>query len=38
MRSLKLFKLIGTFFKSILESIGEARKARADAITRGIGR
>jgi hypothetical protein len=38
MRLLKLFKPVGTFFKLLLESVGEARKARADAITRGIGR
>lgn len=31
-RSLKRFAM------SMLESIAEARKARADAITRGIGR
>lgn len=38
MRLLKLFKQIGTFFNNMIEAIVEARKARAEAITRGIGR
>lgn len=31
-------KSLKGFVMSMLESIAEARKARADAITRGIGR
>jgi hypothetical protein len=38
MRLLKLFKHIGSFFNALIEALVEARKARADAITRGIGR
>lgn len=35
MRLLKNFK---SFFNAMIEALIEARKARADAITRGIGR
>ena len=35
---MKLLKKIGSFFNLLLESLVEARKARADAIHNRIGR
>jgi hypothetical protein len=34
----KLLKLCKKFFSAMIEALVEARKARAEAITRGIGR
>jgi hypothetical protein len=35
---LSVFKPIGKFFSLMVEALVEARKARADAIVKGIGR
>jgi len=34
----KVFNSIGKFFSLMVEALVEARKARAEAITKGIGR